>query len=66
MKEFVVRLTGSSQKARRTGVLLQIDAKGSVWSDRRVADAFLYGEKALENVRRRCVLEVCFLALCGK
>ena len=66
MKEYVVRLTGSSQKARRARVLLQIDAEGADWSDRRVADALQCGDKTVENMRQRSVLEGFQLALCGK
>ena len=66
MKEYVVRLTGSSQKARRARVLLQIDAEGADWSDRRVADALLCGDKTVENMRQRSVLEGFHLSLCRK
>ena len=81
MKKYVVRLTdeerkicdstvdrlkGSSQKARRARILLQVDADGPGWTDRQVADAFRCRVKTVENVRRRCVLEGFELALCGR
>lgn len=81
MKKYVVRLTdeerkiceatvdrlkGSSQKARRARILLQVDADGPGWKDRQVAEAFRCRVKTVENTRRRCVLEGFELALCGK
>ena len=81
MKKYVVRLTdeerkicdstvdrlkGSSQKARRARILLQVDADGPGWTDRQVADAFRCRVKTVENVRRRCVLEGFELALRGR
>ena len=65
-EETIDRLTGSSQKARRARILLQVDTSGPAWTDRRVADAFRCRVKTVENVRRRCVLEGFELALCGK
>ena len=65
-EETIDRLTGSSQKARRARILLQVDASGPAWTDRQVADAFRCRVKTVENVRRRCVLEGFELALCGK
>ena len=65
-EETIDRLAGSSQKARRARILLQVDAAGPDWTDRRVADAFPCSVKTVENVRRRCVLEGFELALCGK
>ena len=62
----VDRLKGSSQKARRARVLLQLDADGPGWTDRQVANAFRCRVKTVENTRRRCVLEGFELALCGK
>ena len=38
-EETIDRVTGSSQKARRARILLQVDASGPAWTDRRVADA---------------------------
>ena len=51
------KLKGSSQKARRARILLQVDADGPGWTDQQVADAFSCRTKTVENVRRRCVLE---------
>ena len=52
-KDTINRLTGSSQKARRARILLQVDADGPAWVDRRVAEAFRCRVKTVENVRRR-------------
>ena len=60
------KLKGSSQKARRARILLQVDADGPGWTDQQVADAFSCRTKTVENVRRRCVLEGFALALDGK
>ncbi len=65
-EETIDRVTGSSQKARRARILLQVDASGPAWTDRRVADACRCRVKTVENVRRRCVLEGFELALCGQ
>lgn len=62
----VDRLKGSSQKARRARILLQVDADGPGWTDRQVAHAFRCRVKTVENVRGRCVLEGFRLALCGR
>ena len=64
--ETVERLAGSSQKARRARILLQVDADGPAWTDRQAAGAYRCRVKTVENVRRRCVLEGVELALCGK
>ena len=81
MKKYVVRLTdeerklcedtidrlkGSSRKARRARVLLQVDAAGPGWTDRQVAEAFRCRVQTVDNVRRRCVPEGFELALCGR
>ncbi len=81
MKKYVVRLTdeergvcedtiahlnGSSQKAWRARILLQVDTNGPGWTDRQAAEAFHCRVQTVENVRKRCVLEGFDLALCGK
>ena len=65
-EETIDRLAGSSQKARRARILLQVDADGAAWTDRQVADAYRCRVKTVENTRRRCVLEGFELALCGR
>ena len=81
MKKYIVRLTdeerktcegsigklkGSSQKAGRARVLLQVDVDGPGWTDRQVAEAFHCRVQTVEDVRRRCVLEGFELALAGQ
>ena len=80
-KRFIVRLTdeergicqevskklkGSSQKVRRAQILLQADADGPGWSDRRIAEAFNCRVQTIENLRKRLVTESFALALQGK
>ena len=65
-EETISKLKGSSQKARRTRILLKVDADGPGWTDRLVADAFSCRTKTVENVWRRCVLEGFALALAGR
>ena len=60
------RLKGSSQKARRARILLQVDADGPAWTDRLTADAYRCSVKTVENVPRRRVLEGFETALCGR
>lgn len=62
----VARLTGSSQKARRARILLQVDSDGPGWSDRPVAEAYQCRVQTVENVRRRFVLEGFERALEGR
>jgi hypothetical protein len=69
-KKYVVRLTdeeretlwgvmkkgkGSSQKVRRTQMLLKADANGPGWSDQKIAEAFSCRTKTVENLRQRLV-----------
>ena len=62
----IARLKGSSQKARRARILLQVDAEGPSWTDRQVATAYRCRTQTVENVRRRCVLEGFDLSLQGR
>lgn len=69
-KKYVVRLTdeeretlwevmkkgkGSSQKVRRTQMLLKADANGPDWTDQKIAEAFSCRTKTVENLRHRLV-----------
>ncbi len=60
------KLSGSNEKARRTGILLQVDADGPGWTARPVAVAFGCRVRTVENVRKRCVLEGLEVALHGR
>ena len=62
----IEKLKGSSQKARRARILLQVDVDGPGWTDRQVAEAYRCRTRTVENVRRRCVLEGFEMALNGK
>lgn len=55
--ETVRRLSGGSEKVRRARVLLQADADGPGWSDRRIAEAYGCRTKTVENIRQRFVQE---------
>ena len=48
---------GSSQKARRAGVLLLADVDGPGRIDRQVAEAYRCRARTVESERRRCVTE---------
>ena len=65
-QEVIQKLKGSSQKARRARVLLQVDADGPDWCDQQVAEAFDCRERTVANVRKRSVLEGFELALDGR
>ena len=79
-KKYVVRLTdgeretlwgvmkkgkGSSQKVRRTQMLLKADAHGPDWTDQKIAEAFSCRTKTVENLRPRLVTAGFELALHG-
>jgi len=53
--EVIRKLKGTSQKVRRTQMLLKADAEGPAWTDARIADAFSCRTKTVENVRQRFV-----------
>ena len=55
-RETVRRLSGGSEKVRRAQILLQADADGPGWTDRRIAEAYRCRTKTVENIRRRFVL----------
>ena len=65
-KEVIARLAGSSQKARRARILLQVDQEGPGWQDKLVAEAYKCRVETVENVRKRCVLEGFKCALEGR
>jgi Homeodomain-like domain len=53
----VKKLKGSSEKVRRTQILLKADADGPAWSDVRMAEAFDCRVQTVENLRKRLVTE---------
>ena len=65
-EDTIGRLKGSSKKARRARILLQVDAAGPAWADGPVAEAFGCTVRTVENVRKRCVLEGFRMALDGR
>ena len=64
--QVVGKLKGSSQKVRRTQILLKADADGPVWTDARIAEAFNCRIQTIENLRKRLVTQGFDLALNGK
>ena len=55
LREVVKKLKGTSQKVRRSQILLKADANGPSWSDDRIADAFSCRTRTVEKVRQRLV-----------
>ena len=48
-------LKGSGQKARRAGILLQVDVDGPGWTDRQVADAYRCRTRTAEHAQHPTV-----------
>jgi len=65
-QEFVKKLKGSSQKARRARILLKADAEGPGWPDVKIAEAFNCRVQTIETVRKRLVTEALSWRLEGK
>jgi|TARA_B100001971_G_C18165875_1_gene524135 transposase len=72
MKKYIVRLTedererlraltrkgkAAAYKIKHANILLNANADGSAWTDKRIAEAVGCHVRTVENVRRRCVLE---------
>ena len=47
----------AAYKIKHANILLQADADGPAWMDKRIAEAFGCHIRTVENVRRRCVLQ---------
>lgn len=62
----VARLSGSSQKVRRSQILRQADINGPAWTDEKIAAAYHCRTRTVENLRRRFVEEGFTTALHGK
>jgi len=60
------KLQGSSQQVRRAHMLLQADANGPNWPEKKMAEAFLCRTKTGENVRQRLVTVGFEIALHGE
>ncbi len=61
----IKKLKGSSQKVRRSQILLKADAEGPNWSDKKIAEAFSCRTKTVENIRQVLVTEGFEIALNG-
>ncbi len=66
LREIVRELNGSSQKVRRTQVLLKAGVAGPAWTDGQVAEAFESRTRTVENLRERFVTEGFTQTLQGK
>ena len=64
--DVVKKLSGSSQKVRRAQILLKADARGSNWTDARIAEAFSCRVQTVENLRKRLVTVGFSVSLDGK
>ncbi len=53
--QVVKTFSGSSEKVRRSQILLKADADGPAWTDSQIADAFGCRTKTVENIRQRLV-----------
>jgi hypothetical protein len=65
-EEIVRKLKGSSQKVVRAQILLKADIDGPNWIDDKIAEAFGYSRRAVEQVRERLVTEGFEITLNGK
>lgn len=65
-EEVVKKLKGSSQKVVRAQILLKSDIDGPNWIDDKIAEAYGYSRRAVEQVRERLVTEGFDVALNGK
>ena len=81
MKKYIVRLTedererlraltrkgkAAAYKIKHANILLNANADGSAWTDKRIAEAVGCHVRTVENVRRRCVLHGLEAALARK
>ena len=64
--DVIKKLKGTSQKVRRSHILLKSDADGPNWTDAKIAEAFDCRTKTVENIRQRLVTEGFEVALHGK
>jgi hypothetical protein len=62
----IKKLKGSSQKVRRSQILLKTDSNGPAWTDAKIAEAFNCRIQTIENLRKRVVTNSFELALNGK
>ena len=59
LKQLLAKKRLAAQKRKRAQILLKVDASkdGPGWIDTRIAEAFDVSVAAIENIRKRCVLE---------
>ena len=57
---------GSSSKVRRAQVLLKANAAGPCWTDAKIADAYDFPTKTMENILERFLTEEFKMTLIGQ
>ena len=55
LSDVVKKLKGTSQKVKRSQVLLKSDADGPAWTDEKIAEAFSCRTRTIEKIRQRLV-----------
>ena len=55
LKAYVNKGTNKAYKIKHANILLKADSKGSCWTDKQIAEAFVCDTKTVYNVRRRFV-----------
>jgi|EP01099_Mayorella_cantabrigiensis_P001536 hypothetical protein len=66
LKEIIKKLKGTSQRVRRSQILLKADADGPNWTDQKIAEAFDCRRQTVENIRESLVTNGFEIALNGK
>ena len=66
LKEIIKKLKGTSQRVRRSQILLKADADGPNWTDQKIAEAFDCRRQTVENIRESLVTNGFKIALNGK
>ena len=66
LRGVIKTLSGSSQKVRRSQILIKADVDGPGWTDARIAEAFECRIRTVEKLRKRFVEEGFEIALNGK
>ena len=66
LKEIIKKLKGTSQRVRRSQILLKADADGPNWTDQKIAEAFDCRRQTVEKIRESLVTNGFEIALNGK
>ena len=66
LENVIKKLSGGSLKAKRAQILLKADINGPNWNDEKIAEAYGFQIRTIENVRKRLVTEGFEVTLNGK